>query len=150
MINIFCRHPTDIPIQVHTTPVFNRIPIDPPPKLLMIKPIPIQLQPGLRVSSSSGEAKLATNCTLVAGNWQEIGLEHGPLPIRGISVAFLHRTSVICHRRDIKVGILQIIVLNNAGTVGVFIVVPHRDCVDIVRVIDVLLPRIGVVVLADF
>ncbi len=33
--------------------------------------------------------------------------------------------------------------------VGVFIVVPHRDRVNVLRMIDVLFPRIGVAILAN-
>jgi len=143
-VNIPCGHPTNIPIKVHVPRIIpNRIPINPPPQLLMIKPIPIQLQPGLRVSSSSGKAKLATNCTHVVRNGQEIEVQHGCLPIRGIRVAFFYGPSVIHHRRDIKIGVLQVIMFGDVLAVGVFVVVAHRDRIDVLRVVNILVDPVN-------
>ena len=92
-----------------------------------IKPIPIELQAGLRIAPAASIQKLVADGTHIACHCGKAGIQNRRFAVGRIGVPLDHRAGAVGRRRDIKIGVLQKNVLVAAG------VVAHGHRIDVLR-----------------
>src|SRR5690606_35375130 len=106
-IYVECRHSSHIPIQIHSTPISDRIPRHEPPQLRVIVPKPVVVNPRLGIKSSPRVEELIADIADIVPIGTEVVIENGRLTVGDVLVSLDDCPTGIDGRSDVEVGVVR-------------------------------------------